>query len=80
MIEDIEIETGKPDVDDIHTVALYIGKERQAEYYNYLLDLHPSRIIFNPGTDNPELMEMAKNQGIEVVTGCLLIMLHSGKF
>jgi predicted CoA-binding protein len=80
MIENIEIETGKPDVHDIHTIALYLGKERQLDYYDYLLQLKPNRIIFNPGTDNPAFMELAKKQGIEVVSGCLLVMLHSGKF
>ena len=74
------IVTGKPPIDNLHTIALYRGKERQVAYYDYILELKPERIIFNPGTDNQELMEMADEQGIEVVSGCLLVMLHSGKY
>ena len=74
------IVTGKPPIDNLHTIALYMGKERQVAYYDYILELKPERIIFNPGTDNQELLEMADEQGIEVVSGCLLVMLHSGKY
>jgi predicted CoA-binding protein len=52
----------------------------QQEYYDYILDIHPKRIIFNPGTTNPELAEMARKAGIEVVDDCLLVMLNTGKF
>jgi len=75
-----KIETGKPLINQLHTIALYMGKLRQVYYYEYILELNPQRIIFNPGTENPELMTMADEQGIEVVTGCMLVMLHTGKF
>lgn len=76
----IEIIKGKPEMDDIHTVTLYVGPARQKEYYSWLLSLNPSRIIFNPGTENPEFMEMAKKEGIEVLEDCTLIMLSSGRY
>ena len=58
-VEGVKIETGRPDYDDIHTVTLYIGKAKQPDYYDYLLGLKPKRIIFNPGTENDEFMELA---------------------
>ena len=80
-LDGIKIRTGKPtDIGDIHTVALYMNSELQKEYYNYILKLKPKRIIFNPGTHNPEFSEMATSAGIEVVEDCLLIMLNNSRF
>ena len=79
-IEGTEILTGKPHIDRVHTITLYLGKKRQVDYYNYILELTPERIIFNPGTYNPDLIEKAEKQGIEVVSDCTLVMVHSGNF
>ncbi|MCF6241796.1 MAG: CoA-binding protein [Bacteroidales bacterium] len=79
-IGEIEIIRGKPQVSDIHTVTMYIGTARQPEYYDYILGLNPQRIIFNPGTENPELKQMAKEKGIETVENCTLVMLNTGLF
>lgn len=75
-----EIVTDKPSVDDLHTVTLYLGAQNQESYYQYILDLQPERIIFNPGAENPHFARMAKEQGIEVVESCTLLMLNSGNF
>jgi predicted CoA-binding protein len=78
QIAGIEIQQGHPEIRAVHTVTLYIGAKRQPEYYNYLFDLKPKRIIFNPGTENPDLYSKAKGRGIEVVENCTLVMLNSG--
>ncbi len=70
----------KPAVKDVHTVTLYIGPAKQPEHYEYILSLKPKRIIFNPGTENDELIRMARANGIEAVEGCTLVMLRSGQF
>lgn len=75
-----EILIDRPLFDDIHTVTMYIGPARQKDYYSYILSLHPKRIIFNPGTENPELMEMAKKESIDVQEDCTLIMLNAGRY
>lgn len=77
--EILDIRT-KPSVADIDTVTLYIGPQRQPEWYDYLLSLKPKRIIFNPGTENTEFEQLAEAKGIEVVEGCTLVMLRSGQF
>jgi predicted CoA-binding protein len=69
-----------PDIGPIHTITLYLSSKNQTEYYDYILSLQPKRIIFNPGTINPELAEAAKLKGIEVVNDCILVMINSGKF
>ena len=71
---------GMPPVPDVDTVTLYIGPSRQPAYYDYLLSLHPKRIIFNPGTENPELKTLADARGIETVEGCTLVMLSIGVY
>jgi predicted CoA-binding protein len=77
----LKIRKGMPeDVGPIHTITLYMNAISQKEYYNYILSLHPKRIIFNPGTNNPELAELVEKEGIEVVEDCMLVMLSNGKF
>ncbi len=76
----LEIIRDRPEIENLHTITMYIGPARQKEYYSWLISLQPKRIIFNPGTENPEFMQMAKNNGIEVLEDCTLIMLSSGKY
>jgi predicted CoA-binding protein len=80
-LDGIKIRTGKPlDIDPVHTVSLYLNSERQKEFYDYIIALKPKRIIFNPGTTNPELSGLALQNGIEVVNDCMLVMLNTGRF
>ncbi len=79
-ISGIKILTGKPILNDIHTISLYISPKSQPPLYDYILSLHSKRIIFNPGTINQEFMKLTHENGIEVVTDCSLTMLNSGKY
>ena len=65
---------------DIHTVTLYLSPENQKAYYDFILSLQPKRVIFNPGTENPELKKLLEEKGIETVENCTLVMLRSGLF
>jgi predicted CoA-binding protein len=67
----------RPAVKDVHTVTLYIGPQRQPEHVDYILSLQPKRIIFNPGTENEEFIRRAKEQGVETLEACTLVMLRS---
>jgi predicted CoA-binding protein len=64
----------------VDTVTLYLNPTHQKEYYDYILNLNPKRIIFNPGTENPELMKLARERGIEPVVACTLVMLATGQY
>ena len=79
-ISGIEIMIGKPKLTNIHTVTLYLASEKQVAYYEYILELKPKRIIFNPGTENNELLQLAKENNIEVIEHCTLVMLNTGIF
>jgi hypothetical protein len=76
-----KIETDKNKIFlDIDTITLYVGAKNQPEWYEYILKTNPRRIIFNPGTENPELYEKAKQQGIECIEACTLVLLRTGQF
>jgi predicted CoA-binding protein len=66
--------------DQIDTVTLYLGAPRSTPLIEDIVAANPRRIIMNPGAENNELAERAREQGIEVVEGCTLVMLRSGTF
>ncbi len=70
----------KPSIDGVDTVTLYISAKNQPEWYDYILSLKPKRIVFNPGTQNPDLAALAKEDQIETVSACSLVMLSSGQY
>lgn len=79
-IEGLEILGIKDRVKDIDTITLYVGPQNQPFWYDYILSLNPRRIIFNPGTENPELERKAKENGIQTLHHCTLVMLSMGGY
>lgn len=80
QVGDVPIETERLAVPDVHTVTLYLNPQNQQPYYDYILNLQPQRIIFNPGTENEELADLARQKGIEPVEACTLVMLSIGNY
>lgn len=74
------IETEKKPFEKIDTVTLYLNPARQQEYYNYIFSLNPRRIIFNPGTENDELAQLAEKKGIATQEACTLVLLSTGQY
>ena len=70
----------KPAIDNVHTVTIYLNPKNQKEWYSYILSLNPKRLIFNPGTENPELGKLAEKDGIEVEYACNLVLIQTGQF
>ena len=64
----------------IDTVSLYLNPKRQEEYYSYVVDLKPKRVIFNPGTENPEFESKLQEEGIETERACTLVLLSIGTY
>lgn len=79
-VEDVDIKTGQPFFTDVHTVTLYLSAPRQQMLYDYILSLHPKRIIFNPGAENPELVERAASQGVDCQEACTLVLLATDQY
>jgi uncharacterized protein len=68
------------DFEDVDTITLYLNPRRQEEYYDYILSLEPKRVIFNPGTENPELYKLLNRHDIEIEVGCTLVMLATNQY
>lgn len=80
MVLETPIETDIETVPDLDTITLYLNPTRQEMYYDYILNLAPKRIIFNPGTENDVLAEMAEAKGIQTIEACTLVMLATGQY
>lgn len=65
---------------DLDTITLYLGPEHQKPIYDKILRLKPRRIIFNPGTENAELAELAKQAGIKTEYACTLVLLSTNQY
>lgn len=79
-IEEEPIQMEWPNAGTIDTITLYIGPEGQKPLYDTILNIHPRRIIFNPGTENPELEELAQQKGIQILEACTLVMLKTNQY
>lgn len=79
-IDDVKIYNDKPIIQDIDTITLYIGRQNQPGFYEYIFKLNLKRLIFNPGTENPELQQLAEAKGIETLEACTLTLLATGQF
>ncbi|MGC6430173.1 MAG: CoA-binding protein [Jejuia sp.] len=79
-VEGVAIATDLLNYEDIHTVTLYLNSKRQKTYYNYIVSLKPSRVIFNPGTENPELYEILKERNIDFEVACTLVLLSTNQY
>lgn len=75
-----KIDTEKKEFVDIDTVTLYLSAKFQTEYYDYILSLHPNRVIFNPGTENPAFEELLKEHHIQTEEACTLVLLGTGQY
>ncbi|WP_378183626.1 CoA-binding protein [Aquimarina sp. SS2-1] len=80
LVSGIEIKVGMIDFAGIDTITLYLNPSRQEEYYDYIINLNPRRVIFNPGTENPILFEILKRANIEVEVACTLVLLSTNQY
>lgn len=74
-VDGVTIHKGSTHFSHVDTVTLYLNAQRQKEYYDYIVSLRPKRLIFNPGTENPELAKLARENGITTEVACTLVML-----
>jgi len=79
-VGEVEIETQVKYIDNLDTVTLYLNADHQKQYYNYIISLHPKRIIFNPGAENEDLFSLAKEHGILPQEACTLVLLSTGQY
>lgn len=76
----VTIETELVKFKNIDTVTLYMNPLRQKPFYNYILSLNPKRIIFNPGTENPEFYKLLQEKNIYFEASCTLVLLSTNQY
>jgi uncharacterized protein len=79
-VNGVKIQTKQIPFTNIDTVTLYLNPLRQKEYYNYIISLGPERVIFNPGTENPEFYQLLRQNNIKIEAACTLVMLATNQY
>lgn len=79
-VEGVKIDTELKSYDTIDTVTMYMNATRQAPFYDYLIALHPERVIFNPGTENPEFFKLLRDANIKFEMSCTLVLLSTNQY
>ena len=79
-VSGVQITDKLEDFQNIHTISLYLNPKNQREYYQKIVEMKPKRVIFNPGTENPEFQKILQGAGIHVVVACTLVLLATGQY
>ena len=79
-VAEVNIDTELLPYKGINTVTIYLNSKRQKAFYNYLVSLKPKRVIFNPGTENPELYSILKENNIAFEESCTLVLLSTNQY
>ncbi len=80
VIENVQIQTTPPSVDNVYAITLYINPQIQKQYFDFIIKTNPGFIFFNPGTENEELVNLAQQNNIKTREGCTLVALSVGGF
>jgi hypothetical protein len=80
IVSGVQIHTSQKDFKDIDTVTIYLNAKNQEAYYNYIINLNPRRVIFNPGAENDAFQQMLTNHNIASETSCTLVLLSVGQY
>jgi len=64
----------------VDTLTLYVGPQRIGPLIADIINLNPSRVILNPGTESDELELALVHNEIPFVKDCTLLMLEHGRF
>lgn len=76
----VTISTEMEPFNNVHTVTLYLNPTNQKPYYDYIVSLKPKRVIFNPGTENPEFYKILKENTIAFEAACTLVLLSTNQY
>lgn len=81
-LEGIPVQKQLADLRDqkIDTLTLYVNPKILATYVDQVLALKPKRVIFNPGTESPEIEQKFESAGIQTMEACTLVLLRTNQF
>ncbi len=80
VVDGLQVTKENKPFENVDTVTLYVNPTHQEAYYDYILSLHPKRVIFNPGTENLTFEQLAEAKGITTIEACTLVMLATGQY
>lgn len=64
----------------VDTVTMYIGPRHQSAVIDDIVALRPRRVIFNPGSETPEIYPRLRAAGIAIEEACTLVLLGTRQF
>lgn len=76
----VKIQTKTIPLKNIDTVTLYLNPLHQRDYYNYIVEAKPKRVIFNPGAENPEFIQLLELNNIKTEVACTLVLLSINQY
>lgn len=79
-IKGINIVNTRPMDTDFDTITMYLSPQNQLEYSDYIIQLRPQRVIFNPGTENESFQHQLLEEGIEPIEACTLVLLKTNQY
>ncbi len=78
--QELQLKRIKIIYNDVDTVTVYLNPKRQKPFYDYIVSLKPKRVIFNPGTENPEFYSILKDNNIPFEESCTLVLLSTNQY
>lgn len=64
----------------VDTLTIYVSPDKLIQMADEIVQLHPRRVIFNPGTEAAEIERTLQQAGIETEQACTLVLLRTGQF
>jgi len=64
----------------IDTLTVYVNASISKGLARDILNLKPTRVIFNPGSENQDLFDTLNKNGIKAENACTLVLLRTGQF
>ena len=77
---EISTEIAEKEYEVIDTITLYVGPKNQTDYFALIKKINPNRVIFNPGTENEDLMLFLDEYNINYMEACTLVMLRTNQY
>ena len=66
--------------EQIDTLTIYVRPSILENMVDEVIDLNPRRVIFNPGTEDPDVQKVIAKAGIHVQVACTLVLLNTNQF
>lgn len=80
-LEGVPVSSSLENIDEpVDTLTVYVGPRFIGEEINKIVNLKPGRVILNPGTESPELMNALDKAEIPYLKACTLVMLSTDQF